>query len=115
MTTQDTSRSYDDLPESDVATVLQVPLLWSPRSEHSAPRSSDRRDERGGGRHRAPGPGTHSRPRERRSPAGRRRRGSPPAAPQHQLAATARIGLISAALVLGLFAAALLALAVWLP
>lgn len=97
VTKQDTSRSYDDLPESDVATVLHVPLLWNHGDDSAVIPASER--HRKPGRHRAPVPAA-------------RRQVSRPTPPWHT---TARVGLVSAVLVLGLFTTALLALAIWLP
>ena len=108
VTALDTEGSYDDLPESDVNTVLQVPLLWSPPTT-AEPTLRQQPPTRSAGRHRANAATTVVAGRT----AGQRR----PFAPwsRHPLASTARVGLVSAVLVLAGFAAALLALAVWLP
>ncbi|HUV47532.1 MAG TPA: hypothetical protein VMX11_01030 [Actinomycetes bacterium] len=117
MTEQDTARSYDDLPESDVATVLQVPLLLIPgTSDAQAPpsgRSGRRASGRQPGRHRAPATPDHRPRRPLRSSSTSRPRRTPP---RHDpLVVAAKVGLVSAALVLMVFAAVLLALAAWLP
>jgi hypothetical protein len=93
-------RSYDDLPEADVATVLQVPLLWGSRPAVLSHTPASRHRRRAAGRHR---------------PAPRRTMATSAGWIDHPLAHTARVGLVSAALVLALFAGVLLALAIWLP
>ena len=117
VTEQDTARPYDDLPEPDVATVLQVPLLLTPGAGDAQAPPGGRGGQRGGrhqpGRHRAPA--TPDRPPRRpfRSPTTSRPRRT---TPKHdQLVAAAKVGLVSAALVLVVFAVVLLALAAWLP
>ncbi|MCZ3390159.1 MAG: hypothetical protein LH645_13830 [Actinomycetia bacterium] len=100
MTNLHADRSYDDLPESDVATVLQVPLLWGPAPVPSPPTPFGRPRRRSAGRHR-------STPRRQVSTTGRWI--------DHPLAHTAHVGLVSAALVLALSTGVLLALALWLP
>lgn len=119
---QASARTYDDLPEADVATVLEVPLLWGGavsapprrprdasvrRGAHAAPGAPIGRSLRpvlgaAAGRHRA---AASPRPSHRRSFAWR----------HHPLAHTLEVGLISATLVLGVVGAVLLALAAWLP
>lgn len=100
MTAPHADRSYDDLPESDVATVLQVPLLWGPTPVAAPPAPSGRARRRSAGRHRS-------------TP--RRQVTATEGWINHPLAHTARVGLVSATLVLALFAVVLLALALWLP
>ena len=108
MTEPDTSPSYDDVPESDVATVLQVPLLWAPPSSAAPDRSGGRAQRRQAGRHRAPTVKSAS-PYRRWSTSTR------PTQLNHHVVAAARVGLLSASLVLVVFAVVLLGLAVWLP
>ncbi len=134
VTQQDTTRTYDDLPESDVLTVLQVPLLWGskkgsdrpPVGAHRRPSGRHRADGRARGSRVAATPGTGTRaaeqPRRQRQATVRnqpvtRRQGRAPVSgwADHPMAHTARVGLVSAGLVLTLFAGVLLALAVWLP
>lgn len=92
--TEAPTRSYDDHPESDVATVLQVPLQWG-----------GRRTAAGGqvpaGRHRATEPVRAASPSRGWS--------------DHPAVAMLQVGLASALLVLTLFGAVLLALARWMP
>ena len=85
MTDLHADRSYDDLPESDVSTVLQVPLLWGP-STLAAPVS--------------PGAGTHRRPTGRHRSAPRTHAAASDRWVDRPLAHTARVGLVSAGLVL---------------
>lgn len=103
MTQVDSERTYDDLPESDVSTVLQVPLLWGQSgtiTAITAPTPQRGAHRRSSGRHRRAGPSNHS--------------GSADWL-DHPMTHTARVGLASAGLVLILFAGALLALALWFP
>lgn len=99
-------RSYDDLPESQVATALEVPLLWAPPGEGVSRARS------------GPGPNGN---RIGRRPAGRHRlerraHAAPPTSwTSHPIVHTTRVGLVSAALVLGVFTGILLALSMWLP
>jgi len=128
--------SYDDAPESEVSTVLQVPLLWrqygllpdhlgaADASEGTTARRRTNgagRKHRTVGRHRAPearpeppetvAVKTVTRPRQPRVSQRDARSDAQRAALVHTL----RVGLISAVLVLALFVAALLVLALWLP
>ena len=94
-------RSYDDLPESDVATVLQVPLLWSGQpaaATNGAPSAA---------RHRAAAPTVVP-----SAPEARARR---PHWADHPLLQVLEVGVVSALLVLALFGVVLLALARWMP
>jgi len=100
VTQVDSERTYDDLPESDVATVLQVPLLWGQSGAITAPTPQRGAHRRTAGRHRRAEPSKHS--------------GSADWL-DHPMTHTARVGLVSAGLVLILFAGALLALALWFP
>lgn len=100
-------RSYDDLPESDVATVLQVPLLWGgggSAAGGSPPSTS---------RHRLPEQGPVAAatvvPAGEDAPAVSRGRVA------HPMLQVVQVGVVSALLVLALFGAALLALAAWMP
>lgn len=106
MTEVDSQRSYDDFPESDVSTVLQVPLLWGPDLVVGPVATGARTHRRSTGRHRS----------------------TPVRAPHlldrfdrfdrwvdHPMVHTAGVGLVSASLVLALFGALLLALSLWLP
>jgi hypothetical protein len=99
-------RSYDDLPESDVATVLQVPLLWSAAPSASQIERSGRSVSGVRGRHRA----TPTTSTSRRHTGSRRSRWT-----DHPLATALRVGVISGVLVIVGFAVALLGLAAWLP
>ena len=100
MTDLHADRSYDDLPESDVATILQVPLTWGQNAlvVSTPPRTGAHR--RSSGRHRS-APQTHKAPADRWV--------------DHPMVHTTRVGLVSAGLVLGAIAGILLALALWLP
>jgi hypothetical protein len=94
-------RSYDDLPESDVATVLQVPLLWGGQpadASNRAPATARHRAGRGA-------VGTSV-------PAARPRR---PHWVDHPMLQVLEVGVVSALLVLALFGVVLLALARWMP
>jgi hypothetical protein len=94
-------RSYDDLPESDVATVLQVPLLWGGQptdASNGAPAAA---------RHRAS-------ERTVLPPAAEARTRRPHWA-DHPLLQVLEVGVVSALLVLALFGVVLLALARWMP
>jgi hypothetical protein len=113
--------SYDDLPESEVATVLAVPLLWHQQATTTeAPPAVRGRPSamsatvlpparhRSGGLSRAQGSGRH------------RAGGSdallvPTQTQPDSVVHTLRVGLLSAALVLSLCAAVLLVIARWLP
>lgn len=95
-------RSYDDLPESDVATVLQVPLLWGGQPADGA------NGVPAGARHRAA-----VRTVVPTAPETRARRG--PRWTDHPLLQVLEVGVVSALLVLALFGVALLALARWMP
>lgn len=113
------SRTYDDLPEADVSTVLSVPLLWGSEEVTVQPPVGAHR--RPSGRHRADARRTDRPLRERetlvRHQRGARQRRVPSASgwADHPMTHTARVGLASASLVLAVFAGVLLALALWLP
>lgn len=94
-------RSYDDLPESDVATVLQVPLLWGGQPADAST------DAPAAARHRASVPTV--------LPAAAEARTRRPQWANHPLLQVLEVGVVSALLVLALFGAALLALARWMP
>lgn len=100
MTELDSERSYDDLPESDVSTVLQVPLLWGHHLLGSPTIAPSRAHRRPSGRHR-------SKPRPQMRSFDRWI--------EHPMAQTVSVGLVSAGLVLAAFAGGLFALALWLP
>ena len=100
MTDLHADRSYDDLPESDVSTVLQVPLLWGPSTPAAPTPSGTGAHRRAVGRHRS-ATRTHAAPQDSWL--------------DHPMTHTARVGLVSAGLVLAAFAGILLALALWLP
>jgi hypothetical protein len=126
--------SYDDSPEVPVSTVLHVPLLWRQRLR-SASAQAHHTIATGPPRHRGvTGRGTSSDARPGRHRAHSEHparvvtpaRVAPPIQAQRRpdrgqqrtrqaLAHTLRVGLLSAALVLVLFAGGLLAIAVWLP
>lgn len=88
-------RSYDDLPESDVATVLQVPLLWGGRT--------------------AEAPARHRASARTVVPAATRAPTRRPGWADHPLLQVLEVGVVSALLVLTLFGVVLLALAQWMP
>jgi hypothetical protein len=92
-------RSYDDLPESDGATFLQVPLLWGGRPA-DAP-----------ARHRA----TTRTVVPAATPAATRAPTRRPRWADHPLLQVLEVGIVSALLVLTLFGVVLLALARWMP
>ncbi|MEO8107505.1 MAG: hypothetical protein ABI720_09315 [Actinomycetes bacterium] len=115
MTEQDTQRSYDDLPEAAVATVLQVPLLLPHGPSEPATPKREQTSRRPTGRHRAPDVGADRSKLTTQPSSGGRSSPSWLRRMNPHLIATARVGLVSAGLVLALFVAGLLALAAWLP
>ena len=129
--TQPQVGSYDDAPETEVSTVLEVPLLW--RSSHVSASPAETQqgevppaDASGRGAHRRPRQANHATgvaPNARRKSTGRHRAkvAAPNPAPptiepaREELVHTLRVGAVSATIVLVLFVAALLGLAMWLP
>lgn len=126
--TQAPTGSYDDTPESPVATIIEVPLLWSAEPTQAGPMEAVT----------AP-PRLPHRPRHQRSSAGRHRANGQPAAPdvsrspapagksrpsrsrtsaldaRQEWWHTVRVGAVSAVLVLAIFSLAMGAIAIWLP
>lgn len=100
-------RSYDDLPESDVATVLQVPLLWG------GPAPSAVGTARSTRRHRVPEPAATAAATV--VPAWEDEPTAPRGRTAHPMLQVVEVGIVSALLVLALFGLALLALAAWMP
>jgi len=131
--TQPQVGSYDDAPETEVSTVLEVPLLWrssrvsaNPATDVAETSEGTPADANGRGAHRRPRQANHATgvaPNARRESTGRHRAkvAAPNPAPptiepaREELVHTLRVGAVSATIVLVLFVAALLGLAMWLP